>query len=77
MNPFFLTPQTPNDFFCDRKQETEDIVRYLENGSNIALISPRRYGKTGLIYHIFDTLTAKNAPVELYYLDILTFPGKG
>ena len=70
MNPFFLTPQTPNDFFCDRKQETEDIVRYLENGSNIALISPRRYGKTGLIYHIFDALTAKNAPVELYYLDI-------
>lgn len=70
MNPFFLTPHTPVQFFCDREKETEDLVKYLENGSNIALISPRRYGKTGLIYHIFDTLQAKKAKVELYYVDI-------
>jgi len=57
-------------FFCDRVKETEDIVNYLENGSNVALISPRRYGKTGLIYHVFDTIQAKKAKVELYYLDI-------
>lgn len=70
MNPFYLTPHTPAPFFCDRKQETEDIVRYLENGSNITLISPRRYGKTGLIYHVFDTIKAKRNSVELYYVDV-------
>jgi len=70
MNPFFLTPHTPDPYFCDRGKETEDLVKYLENGSNIALISPRRYGKTGLIYHVFDTLQAKKAKVELYYVDI-------
>lgn len=70
MNPFFLIPHTPAPYFCDREKETEDIINYLENGSNVALISPRRYGKTGLIYHIFDTFQAQKAKVEWYYLDI-------
>ena len=70
MNPFFLTPHTPEPYFCDRAKETEDMVRYLENGSNVTLISPRRYGKTGLIYHVFDVFKAKKAAVELFYMDI-------
>ena len=70
MNPFFLSPHSPAQYFCDREKETDDLVNYLENGSNVALISPRRYGKTGLIYHVFDTLQAKKAKVELYYVDI-------
>ena len=70
MNPFFLTPHTPAPYFCDREKETKDLVNYLENGSNVALISPRRYGKTGLIYHVFDALQEEKAEVELYYVDI-------
>lgn len=70
MNPFILTPHTPKAYFCDRDTETQDLVRYLENGSNITLISPRRYGKTGLIYHIFDALEENGAPFETYYVDI-------
>ena len=46
------------------------MVRYLENGSNITLISPRRLGKTGLIYHVFDALEEKKADFETYYVDI-------
>lgn len=41
-------------FFCDRVQETKDIVELLRNGNNLALISPRRYGKTDLIRHCFN-----------------------
>ena len=70
MNPFFLNPHTPDPYFCDRKRETEDIVSYLENGSNVTLISPRRYGKTGLIYHCFDTIASRRKDVEMYYADI-------
>lgn len=70
MNPFYLIPHTPKAYFCDRAQETEDILRFLENGSNVTLISPRRYGKTGLIYHIFDSLKEQKKKVELFYADI-------
>ena len=48
-NPFALVPYVSKDLFCDREKETETIMEYLFNGSNVTLISPRRYGKTGLI----------------------------
>ena len=70
MNPFFLSPHTPKACFCDREAETQTMIRYLENGSDITLISPRRFGKTGLIYHVFDTLKEKKACFETYYVDI-------
>ena len=70
MNPFYLIPHTPKPYFCDREIETEDLVRFLENGQNVTLIAPRRYGKTGLIYHVFDELSEKNGRVELFYVDI-------
>lgn len=70
MNPFILSPHTPKSLFCDRERETRDLVDYLENGANITLISPRRYGKTGLIYHIFDTLEEKGQDYETFYVDI-------
>ena len=69
-NPFILSPHTPVRYFCDRKTETDEIIKYLENGSNITLISPRRLGKTGLIYHIFDVLEERDADYETYYIDI-------
>ena len=70
MNPFILSPNTPKAHFCDRDKETQDLVHYLENGSNITLISPRRYGKTGLIYHVFNTLDEMGQNFETYYIDI-------
>lgn len=70
MNPFILSPNTPKAHFCDREKETQDLVRYLENGANITLISPRRYGKTGLIYHVFNTLDEMGQSFETYYIDI-------
>lgn len=52
-NPFITTGYAGEKYFCDRKNETADIIRLLTNGNNLALISPRRYGKTDLIRHCF------------------------
>lgn len=59
-NPFVITGYVGGEFFCDREQETADLVNYIENGHNIVLMSPRRMGKTGLINHVFeqDTIIA-------------------
>ncbi|MGM9743516.1 MAG: ATP-binding protein [Candidatus Cryptobacteroides sp.] len=54
MNPFVTTGYAGPEYFCDREKETEYITGLLENGNNIALISPRRYGKTDLIRHCFN-----------------------
>ncbi|MBO7587628.1 MAG: ATP-binding protein [Bacteroidales bacterium] len=60
MNPFVTNGYAGADYFCDRVKETEDISRWLRNGNNIALISPRRYGKTDLIRHCFEQKEIKD-----------------
>lgn len=52
-NPFVTTGYVGAEYFCDREKETDDLVRLLVNGNNVALISPRRYGKTDLLRHCF------------------------
>ncbi|MCR4959807.1 MAG: ATPase [Prevotella sp.] len=52
-NPFITYGYESADYFCDRKQETQQLLMLLTNGNHTALISPRRMGKTGLIHHCF------------------------
>lgn len=53
-NPFFIGISIPDEYFCDRKKETEDIIKRVQNGYNIVLKSPRRIGKSSLIKHVFS-----------------------
>lgn len=53
-NPFITSGYVSADYFCDRRQESERLVREVVNGNNLALVSTRRMGKTGLIRHCFQ-----------------------
>ena len=53
-NPFVTNGYAGSEYFCDRVEETAIIRELLLNENNIALISPRRLGKTDLIWHVFD-----------------------
>ena len=48
-NPFVIEGYRGPDYFCDRESETALLKRHLTNGCNVALIAPRRLGKSGLI----------------------------
>lgn len=50
-NPFILGKDIPDELFCDRKKETEILIKQITNGRNVAIISHRRLGKSGLIHH--------------------------
>ena len=52
-NPFVTKGYAGPEYFCDRVKETEDLVKMLTSENNMALISPRRIGKTDLIHHCF------------------------
>lgn len=69
-NPFILEPHVPKELFCDRENEQNLIKYYLQNNANVTLISPRRYGKTGLIYRVFDEIAATETDIDCYYVDI-------
>lgn len=53
-NPFVTNGYAGPEYFCDRVEETKTIVGLLSNQNNLALISPRRIGKTDLIRHCFN-----------------------
>lgn len=67
MNPFITTGYRGSEYFCDRVKETENIVSLVTNGNNVALISPRRLGKTDLLKHCFEHRELK----EDYYTFII------
>lgn len=54
VNPFVTKGYAGPEYFCDRVKETQQLVELTTNGNSIALISPRRVGKTDLIRHCFQ-----------------------
>jgi AAA+ ATPase superfamily predicted ATPase len=52
-NPFITYGYESAEYFCDRQEETSMLTMLLTNGNHVALISPRRMGKTGLLHHCF------------------------
>ena len=55
-NPFVVYGYVSPTYFCDREQETCDLITALSNGRNVTLMSPRRMGKTGLIRYLQHNL---------------------
>lgn len=62
-NPFVTYGYESPEYFCDRREETRQLISLLTNGNHVALISPRRMGKTGLLNHCF----AQSEVQEKYY----------
>lgn len=54
VNPFITTGYVSPRYFCDREEESRQLIHQIVNGNNVALISARRMGKTGLIAHCFN-----------------------
>lgn len=69
-NPFVYQGYVSPIYFCDRKEETEELIANLKNGRNTTLISPRRIGKTGLIQNVFYRIKEEDKSAICIYLDI-------
>lgn len=67
-NPFTLIPYVSEELFCDRDEETSKLISILSGRSNVALISPRRFGKTGLVLRVLAKM--KEMGYLTYYVDI-------
>lgn len=71
-NPFVFQGYEGPEYFCDRVEETENLISALKNGRNITLISPRKIGKTGLINHVFYQIKVENKDAICIYVDIFS-----
>ena len=69
-NPFIYEGYEGPDYFCDRAEETEELIANLQNGRNTTLVSPRKIGKTGLIHHAFNRIKQQDKDAACIYIDI-------
>lgn len=70
-NPFLLKGYQSKDLFCDREKELEQLSKNIQNGIDTTLISPRRMGKTGLIFRFIDHLH-ETGEIKSIYADIFS-----
>ena len=68
-NPFIVGKYLAPKYFCDREEETDFLRKQVQNGRNVALISPRRLGKTGLIHHFFHQMDVQER-FYTFFIDI-------
>ncbi|MCQ2115903.1 MAG: ATP-binding protein [Bacteroidales bacterium] len=67
INPFYVTNNIPEEYFCDRVAESEKLLKSIFNQENVVLYAQRRIGKTGLINHCFSDSRVKQ---EFYAISI-------
>jgi len=66
--PFPATGYFGPEYFCDRQQELDQLIRNIRGGNPTTLTALRRLGKTALIHHLFHHL--RTGYITLY-MDIL------
>lgn len=70
-NPFILGHRISHPYFCDREQEEKDLISNVVNGRNVVLISPRRMGKTSLVYVALHDSEGIEKEYLTFFFDIL------
>ncbi len=73
-NPFTIqVVQTPHDF-CNRSQEIADLQSFAHNGENVVLFSPRRFGKSSLVFIVQKALQKEGMMTA--YIDLFPIASK-
>ena len=67
-NPFIFGSLVFEENFCNRKKEIEELKKDINNGQNILIYAPRRFGKTSLIFKVKEELK----DFKFIYIDLMT-----
>ena len=73
-NPFTYGDLVADESFTDREAELAQLETDIGNGQNVAVIAPRRYGKSSLVRAALSHLIAEG--VLVVAVDLMTAPTK-
>lgn len=71
-NPFKYGGIVRGPYFADRQEELDELIREMNNLSRVFLISPRRFGKTCVLFNLMDKLN--DLGFATAYLDLNAYP---
>lgn len=69
-NPFITKGYVSKEYFCDRENELRELSKNVLNNLDTTLISPRRMGKTGLLFRFFEYMKDQKTGIDSIYVDI-------
>ena len=71
-NPFKYGGIVRGPYFANRSEELAELVQEMNNLSRVFLVSPRRFGKTCLLFNLMDKL--HDLGLATAYLDLNAYP---
>ncbi len=71
-NPFKYGGLVRGPYFADRRTEMNELKREMLNLNRVFLVSPRRFGKTCLLFNLIERLE-RNA-IACVYIDLNAYP---
>ncbi len=74
VNPFTFGALALDEAFTDRERELRELRRDIENGQDVLLYAPRRYGKSSLVLRAAQKALARGVLVG--YCDLMKTPTK-
>jgi AAA+ ATPase superfamily predicted ATPase len=66
LNPFHFGIIVSGEDFCNREAEINEIEKDIRNHQNSIIYSPRRYGKSSLIFEVFRRLAGYKNIITVY-----------
>jgi len=73
-NPFAFGALALDRMFADRERELGELARDMQNGQDVVLVAPRRYGKSSLVLRAIQDVAADGVLVA--YCDLMRTPTK-
>jgi len=73
-NPFTYGTIARDAAFADREDELRELLRDFENGQDVVVFAPRRYGKSSLVLRAAKR--AKRGGALVAYCDLMRAPTK-
>lgn len=71
-NPFKYGGVVHGPYFADRRKEIDELKREMLNLNRVFLVSPRRFGKTCLLFNLIEML--ERDTMACAYIDLNAFP---
>jgi len=71
-NPFKYGGVVRGPYFADREEELRELESEMVSRGRIFLVSPRRYGKTCLLFNLIDHLNSQE--IATVYFDLNAYP---
>ena len=67
--PFVYGELADKENFIDRVEDRQQLKSFLQNGINVMLISPRRWGKSSLVRQTMSELLGEDQRIRVCYID--------